>query len=200
MSEDDSGSDHGDGKKACLPADLLDRLNKLAEGPAPKELAMGAMCYSIAPPPDREEYVCPKCGERTLYATSNECSKVCDVRVASDLMRELSRSDVILDESSFCKNCSPDTPGPSMALVVHYADGTDHRTDCVELVDVQLVKVFFDGHSKHDGGMGGEVPLKAHAARLATLLLPSEMAEEFRAAHSTLSKLKSAIKKTFGGS
>jgi hypothetical protein len=56
--------------KALLPRDLIAKLDELAEQPGPKDLKRGAMCYSIAPPPNREEYICPKCGERTLYAKS----------------------------------------------------------------------------------------------------------------------------------
>lgn len=184
----------------CLPADLLARLNRLADEPAPKELAIGAMCYRMGAAPKREEYVCPKCGERTLYSRSRDCSEVQDVRTASGLMKELGRCDIVLDESSFCKHCSPDITAPSMALVVQFANGTEHRNEKIRLVDVQLVKEFFGCHGKHDGGMVGEEPLKKYVSRLALLLLPPVMAKEFRAAHSPLGKLKSAIKKTLGGS
>ena len=52
--------------------ELENRLKKLAESEPPKELFMGAMCYDMAAPPARVEYVCPDCGEKTFYVQDYE--------------------------------------------------------------------------------------------------------------------------------
>ena len=45
---------------------INEMLEKLETTQAP-EPRMGAMCYDMAGPPNRVEYVCPVCGEKTLY-------------------------------------------------------------------------------------------------------------------------------------
>jgi len=53
-----------------LTREQLDKLlNALAEKPAPEAKRMPmAMCYRMAAPPERVEYVCPQCGEKTIYS------------------------------------------------------------------------------------------------------------------------------------
>ena len=52
-------------------AEVKERLMKLAKDPPPAKLSRGAMCYDMMTPPSIDDYVCPKCGEKTLY-TSDE--------------------------------------------------------------------------------------------------------------------------------
>ena len=103
-----------------------------------------------------------------------------------------------LDESSFCKRCSPDAAAPWMVLRVRYADGSEHRVEDVTSMDLQLIEELFAGHGRHDAGMGGEVPLKGHLQRLAQLLLPPEVYEAFRRERSSARKIAGAIKKLLG--
>lgn len=199
MSEKNFDSKAPDFPAALLPEELIAKLDELAQQPAPEDLQPGAMCYSMAAPPDREEYICPACGERTLYATVGSCSKVCEVPAARDTARRLSRYGVSIDETSFCKHCSPETKGPQIALLVRYADGEQHRVEDVARADLQLVEDFFAGHGIHEGGMGRQWPLKNQLKRLAQLLLAPAVFVEFRRERSTMKKLSRAIKRTFGG-
>lgn len=47
--------------------EIRKRLEELAASAPPKDLSLGAMCYSMAEPPETAAYICPRCGERTLY-------------------------------------------------------------------------------------------------------------------------------------
>jgi hypothetical protein len=156
-------------------ADIADRLAALARDPAPAELTPGAMCYETMGPPDRAEYVCPTCGEKTLYASTEEDyfrasragNDVPECRRLASGIRDLN---VRLDESEFCEKCRPGVATPRLALVVRYPDGREVRTEDANSLDLTLLVEFTTGSRKHDGGMEGETPLKEHLPRLQALL------------------------------
>jgi hypothetical protein len=52
--------------------ELRRRLEELARSEPPLDLSSGAMCYSVAAPSEVVEYLCPVCGQKTLYALGNE--------------------------------------------------------------------------------------------------------------------------------
>jgi predicted RNA-binding Zn-ribbon protein involved in translation (DUF1610 family) len=163
---------------------LRARLRRLAESPPPTDLSLGAMCYKTAGPPDRVEYVCPKCGERTVYARSGspaaevrpaswEISQLVEEKIAECRRRVqgLRGAGVRIDESEFCHACSPDTREPRLALVVRHAGETaDIRTVGVSPEDVALVAEFLNHETKHTLGRDAEEPLKNHVKRIAELL------------------------------
>ena len=60
-------------------------LKRLADAPPPTKLAVGAMCYVVSPAPPRVDYICPKCGERTLY----DSSKVTAEKLHDDMITAL---------------------------------------------------------------------------------------------------------------
>jgi predicted RNA-binding Zn-ribbon protein involved in translation (DUF1610 family) len=65
-------------------------LKRLADAPPPTKLAVGAMCYVVSPAPPRVDYICPKCGERTLYDSSKVATeKPYDMGIAWTVEREL---------------------------------------------------------------------------------------------------------------
>jgi hypothetical protein len=161
----------GSGSRAEIEA----RLKVLARGPAPTELSMGAMCYEMAAPPLRAEYVCPHCGEKTLYAYGDEqypaVSAVdSDLPGCRRLLPDVKGLTVTLDESAFCHTCSPEITDPRLVLVVTYPDGTSQRTEGVTPEDVQLLVEFTSGRDKHSGAQDGELPLKDYLPRLEKLL------------------------------
>ncbi|MCK4999391.1 MAG: hypothetical protein KAS23_07645 [Anaerohalosphaera sp.] len=53
---------------------LQDRLEELAGLGDLSPFVVGAMCYHPAMPPSRTEYVCPECGEKTIYAYDEDMS------------------------------------------------------------------------------------------------------------------------------
>lgn len=48
--------------------DLRRRLEDLARSEPPTDLSHGAMCYEMTGPPEVAEYLCPVCGQKTMYA------------------------------------------------------------------------------------------------------------------------------------
>ncbi len=151
--------------------DVAARLATLARDPAPADLEMGAMCYKMAGPPDRAEYLCPACGEKTLYSSEEKTSRVSiEVPACQRLVAEIRDLAVRLDESEFCEKCRPGVAAPRLALVVRYPDGREQRTEDVGFEDLRLLVEFTSGARKHDKGQAGEKPLKDYLARLETLL------------------------------
>ena len=156
-------------------ADIAARLKKLADAPPPKELSMGAMCYEMMAPPDRAEYVCPDCGEKTLYATADGDRDAPQfiswtLPACRETVKTVRDLTLVLDESGYCAKCSPDAKKPTLALVVKYPDGTEHRTENVTAEDLIVLREFASGALKHDGGQQGEKPLKKWLPRLRQLL------------------------------
>jgi len=98
-----------------------------------EDRAMGAMCYEIAIEPERMEYTCPICGERSFHAA---CAGLIDDQAliaCRRLLQELPLREMFtLDETSFCKKCRPEAKKPELVLCVRYNDGatdTIHGTD-----------------------------------------------------------------------
>jgi len=156
-------------------ADIAARLATLAREPAPTDLSPGAMCYKMAGPPDRAEYICPVCGEKTLYASSEDgndrvARAGTEVPDCRRLVSEIRGLSLRLDETEFCEKCRPGTAAPRLFLVVTWPDGQEHRTESVTSADLSLLLEFTSGARKHDEGASGETPLRDHLPRLTKLL------------------------------
>lgn len=148
-------------------------LQQLADSLAPEDLSLGAMCYDVALPPDRAEYVCPTCGEKTLY-TNDLTEKIkYELPYYRELIESLTVKGLELDESEFCKKCGgpPSGASPAVRLIIHYAGNeTPHCVRIETSEDLLLVVEFISGKRKHDLGMTGERPLKQYISRLEQLL------------------------------
>lgn len=161
-------------------ADIEQMLRNLASRKAPQP-TMGAMCYEMAAPPARAEYVCPVCGQKTLY--TKELARTVEWEVDS-CRRELALITtrtplrLTLDESSFCKHCSPNAKARALALVVTYGDGTSHRTSPVSLEDLSILAGFLGGDDSYKTSNDGTSPLVLYLPRLRELL--GTQAEEKR--------------------
>ncbi len=152
-------------------AGIADRLAALAREPAPTDLSRGAMCYAPMPEPPRVEYLCPACGERTVYPASGEGYYAClRIDACRRLVGEIRGLDVRLDESEFCAKCRPGTISPRLTLVLKVPGARARRIAKFREEDLVLLAEFTTGSSRHDGGPGGETPLKDHLPRLVTLL------------------------------
>jgi hypothetical protein len=167
--------------KSSQRANIQIRLQKLAESKAPEFDQVWAMCYEIAGPPDTVQYTCPKCGEKTLYKLAESDEDIGSFGVNSFIEFELKscrrvvkaiRSlNIALDESQFCKKCSPDVESPKAALVIKYkGEETPYRCKNVTLDDLRLLREFLAGYRKHTGTFDNKTPLKDHLERLSELL------------------------------
>lgn len=153
------------------------RLRKLAESPSPSELDMGAMCYDMAEPPDRIDYVCPVCGEKTLYSFESD-ERIADMFMLQFELNECRRIthnliglDAELDETEFCMRCRPEVTEPVLVLKVRYPEGGDAvETRGVSKSDLQLLRAFIKGSDRIAGDTGRESPLQDHMKRLRELL------------------------------
>ncbi|MDQ7826005.1 MAG: hypothetical protein RDV48_24595 [Candidatus Eremiobacteraeota bacterium] len=150
-------------------AEIEKRLKKLAEDPAPTNLAQGAMCYAAGPRPGKveSEYVCPVCGHRTLY--SNNFS-VGDIPSCRRLSGELGSLPVKLDESEFCKACRPQVKEPRLGIIIQYPGEEPVRVWTVYEDDFLLLQQFSEGKDRYKDGGDWEQSLKDKVPRLKYLL------------------------------
>jgi hypothetical protein len=163
--------------------EIQNQLTLIARKPAPKKLAMGAMCYKVAGPPSRIDYVCPTCGEKTLYALEDSSDKtkrdiqwkaISDIQELESLRRlaqQIKKLDISLDESQFCKHCRPDVIEPKLGLIVKYPDRPEpHCVWDISWTDLTMMKAVTEGKLKYKGLNDGEAALKTQQKRLQELL------------------------------
>ncbi len=138
-----------------------------ARPPAPK---MGAMCYDMGPPPNRAEYVCPTCGEKTLYTQQQAYRVSWEVESCRRLLKEIPGGAVTLDESAWCRKCQPDVKEPALALRLRFDDGTTRTVEQVNPEQLRLLRDFFAGKLAVKGVEDMETPLKEKLGELEKLL------------------------------
>ena len=166
--------------KSLKQEDVQRRLLDLSKSPAPTELAPGAMCYKPAMPPKSADYTCPKCGEKTLYNLEtaedrNQATKAIgavnvDIPNCRRTIKLIKGLNVSLDETQFCKKCSPDIQSPKLVLIINYEGGKQHSVEGVTNDDLILISEFLSGSDKHKDSGDFETPLKNHIKRLKELL------------------------------
>lgn len=159
-------------------------LKKLADTPAPKEIVLGAMCYKSASTVHRAEYVCPKCGERTVYEDSSPKSTVLSKRhlaylVAQEIphcrrevaeLRKVAGDAITFDESQFCRKCSPKVVTPKLVLHVSYKGEKARDVKDVNHGDLRILRDFLAGTLLTKGDNDSVTPLKNSLSRLCVLL------------------------------
>ena len=151
------------------------RLRNLAESSSPAINTVHAMCYAPLMEPIHAEYLCPVCGEKTLYGVKSHLVNTVsyDIPAARRNVSSIKDRDVkvSIDEKSFCKKCSPATTTPRLCMTVSYSGDTLRHTTCgITSDDVLLVSEFLSGKTKHNEGFGVGSPLKNSMPRLKELL------------------------------
>lgn len=156
---------------------IAQRLKKLKESPAPTNLRPAAMCYKMAATPDRIEYICPVCGERTLYSSqaSGNYQQVTlvreDIPECRQLVKSITGLSLSIDESEFCRKCSPRVGSPAMTLIIRYPGEKEPRqVKGISAQDLTLISEFLSGKNRHEGERGSETPLVDYIPRLLELL------------------------------
>ena len=149
---------------------LLARLEKTE----PPESIMGAMCYSPRMEPASAEYICPVCGEKTLYDYSYSAFidwELSGCRRLADSINMNTDFEVSLDETSFCDFCSPDSDDDSRTILLRVVyDSGDEIVNSVSMNDLRMLDSFLQGNLFYLTSNDGQYPLKDHADRLRTLL------------------------------
>jgi hypothetical protein len=160
--------------KPLSRAELAERLRALSASPDPAiQNETGAMCYRAAAPPTTADYVCPKCGQRTHYQNDRGTAReiLHELPAMRGMVKALPGLDARLDESQYCKKCSPEVKSPAAVLVLRFPGVADeHRVEGVSPEDLELLQEFLAGAKVHKGERDSETALKAHAGRLEELL------------------------------
>jgi hypothetical protein len=154
--------------------ELAQRLKALSTSPDPAiQNETGAMCYRAAAPPTTADYVCPKCGQRTHHKNDRGTARMVlhELPAMRGMVQALPGLDARLDESQYCRKCSPNVESPQAVLVLRFP-GTpeEHRVAGVTSMDLRLLQEFLAGEKVHKGERDSESALKAHAGRLEELL------------------------------
>jgi hypothetical protein len=151
--------------------EITDKLRKLVNSPPPVNLKPGAMCYDMAGPPATAEYICPVCGEKTIYTEENTYTVQYGISSCRTTISSIKGLGITLDESQFCRKCRPEVEKPELCIQVKYKDEEKPHVCCkVSSDDLELIYEFINGEKKHAAFNGEEYPLKDYAARLKELL------------------------------
>ena len=164
-----------------LTREQLDKLlAELAEKPAPEAKRMPmAMCYMPAPTPLRAEYVCPQCGEKTIYSREDAWETIPAVRSVPYHRTSLAKLrkmgvDAMLDERALCAVCKT-TAGfsdekPTLHLNVRL-NGTTASTP-LQNNDWEKLYAFLEGRDEwlKDRTSKSTEPLKPEIPRIRQLL------------------------------
>jgi hypothetical protein len=157
-------------KGSCKRSAIKEKLEVLAKTPAPTDLKQGAMCYTVVNTSDSTYYSCPKCGEKTLYTKNAGRFVQRELPGCRSMANTLSEINLTLDESQYCKKCSPDIVSPQLCMTYKLSDDTSETNICgIDSDDLEIMKEFLQGTEKHEAGQGREVPLKDYLPRLQQL-------------------------------
>jgi hypothetical protein len=146
---------------------MLDRVEASAE----PEQVMGAMCYEPMALPDVMEYICPVCGQKTVYSdeTTWMMYEIEASRQVFDQIRDVSRLDLALDETSFCSFCRPGETDHRIELLVTWDDGSA-STSRVGTEDLRMLLGFLEGRLSYVTANDAEIPIRPSLERIEELL------------------------------
>ena len=135
------------------------------------EPEMGAMCYKMAKTPERAEYVCPTCAERTLHTARHAWCVERELGYCRRLFHGIPGHEAMtLDESSFCRKCRSDAEMPGLCLTIRFDDGMISGIERVTSEDPQLLSAALSGKLSVSTRNDGKDPLKDSLVRLRKLL------------------------------
>ena len=152
---------------------LLARL----EREEPPEPVFGAMCYEMMGAPLVAEYICPVCGEKTLYEDYQTAFiewELQGARRLAESIDSITEFTITLDETLFCDFCSEqDEQNPGLLLRVVPPEGED-VVNSVSLTELRMLDSFLQGRLYYLTDNDSQEPLQDHADRLRRLLGLSE--------------------------
>ena len=151
--------------------EIDEKLKKLKEAPLPKELSLGAECYEVAQRPDRIEYICHICGNKTYYTHSSHFEMVDNISYIRTLMEPLKKYKISLDERALCSTCKKEITEKSLCIQIPYLEEKEktHRRCEITADDLRLMQEFLNGEYKHRNTYDEETPLIKYIERLESL-------------------------------
>ena len=148
-------------------------LADLAAKPAPEAKRSYAMCYVMVAPPQRAEYVCPKCGGKTIHTERSAKEVEWTLRSHRSQLDKIVRLglDAYLDERALCDKCRNEAglkDGSSDFYLEVTLNGNTART-LLRGLDWEILIAFLEGKIEIKN-MDGTRPLKPHVPRIRELL------------------------------
>jgi len=167
--------------KAMFSKEQIDnKLKRLAETAPPANLSYGAKCYSQARNDIKvREYVCPVCGQKTIYKKSAIKDKFFmidnvlkyDLDKCRRMIGSINGINISLDETEFCSKCKPNTKSPALCLLVNIAGKSDTtRVRGISSEDLILINEFLSDKLVHKGSYDEEYPLANYSENIKNLL------------------------------
>jgi predicted RNA-binding Zn-ribbon protein involved in translation (DUF1610 family) len=146
-------------------------LENLANKPVKDNLDMGAMCYSPRPILKSADYICPVCGEKTIYTYQQAEFVQNEIPKCRSLITRFQGATLKLDEQQFCRKCATDSiPEPKLCLLAKLEDQQETKTCGISSEDIKMLTEFFEGKNIHKTSNDGEVALKVNIPRIKQLL------------------------------
>lgn len=139
----------------------------------PPEPVFGAMCYEMMAAPAVAEYICPVCGEKTLYEDYRTAFIEWELEGARRLAESIDAAtdfQVILDETLYCDFCSEGSDeDPALLLRVIPEEG-EETVNRVSLTDLRKLNSFLNGRLYWTTDNDGHEPLQGDADKIRELL------------------------------
>lgn len=158
----------------CVKTGIEELLNNVADTLVPDDVQMGAMCYEVAMPPERTEYVCLTCGKKTIHATGQagewwDSPSLC-VQQYRTVIHKLNMLglDVKLDEAFLCSACKKD--GTSAFFIEVTYKKRKSRSALSSINDLHKLLACFEEKLAWTDDNGQERPLKPELPRICQLL------------------------------
>lgn len=145
-------------------------LYQLSKSKKPTNLEPGAMCYSMAMAPDSVPYVCPLCGEKTIYTNQFKNFIFYDLPQCRRIAVSLKEHGILVDETSFCSHCRKSEENINLCIYVYSKEGELAHSCNVNQFELSLLLAFFDGDKVVEGGHGNEIAVKDHINKIRDLL------------------------------
>jgi hypothetical protein len=158
---------------------IEEKIKRLAETSPPENLSFGAMCYiKTIVQYDTREYVCPICGEKTIYGKNVNTNKFeyidgifWEIDACRREIEKVKGINIKLDESQFCKHCSPEIKNPELCLLVNIANLNDTTKVCnISYMEIRYIHEFLNDQLVHKGERESETPLINNIPRIKELL------------------------------
>lgn len=146
-------------------------LSRIEREPAPDQI-MGAMCYEPVAVPNRADYICPVCGERTLYGYPEGYFILESIPPMRRMIEEMADNGFFSAslEETYCSVCHTGNAARGVTLVIAYPEGDTVRTPDATLHDIMIIRGLISGELSYRDSYDAMLPLRGNTDRLRTLL------------------------------
>lgn len=135
------------------------------------ESTKGVACYYSGYTYKRIDYICPRCGEKTIHREYIGNVTMDTIISCRKLVKKITKINVKLDETLFCNRCNinPDERPMLCITVKHNTNSKPQRHCDINEEDLNLIYEYSEGMKEHTTKTGKK-PLVNYRYRLAELL------------------------------